>query len=151
MARLFFTYPGPSVTPSANPTTLYQIVAAANQRSVLKSIEIMPAGVTAATAPILFDVCTQGDGVNLTDDTSTLVKNLVAAAEALQTTILKQSTGEPGSPVTQYLFTLHQQGTRVWVPPNRDREIIIPGGGRLGIRYRSSVYVAVRLQLELEE
>jgi hypothetical protein len=145
------TYLGPQLLPAANPSTLYQIVAAANTPVALKSIELMPLGSTAATPPLLFDLATQTDAGGLLDDTANLISNLGAVGAAKQTTILKRNGAEPAGPVTQYLFSLHQQGTRVWVPPNADREIVIPHASRLGVRFMCTTYVNVRLQIELEE
>ncbi|MHC4713546.1 MAG: hypothetical protein ACYTAN_09805 [Planctomycetota bacterium] len=151
MARVFLTYNGPEITPDANPQTLYQFLAAANHPVSLKSVELMPLGASAATAPLLFDVATQTDATGMTADAGNLVKNLGSPAVTVQTSVLKQNGAEPAGPVTQYIFTLHQQGSRVWVPPNVDREIVIPAASRLGLRYLNATFVPCRMRVELEE
>lgn len=151
MARVAFQYLGPQLTPTSNPYTLYQILAAANHRCVLKAIELMPFGSTGASAPLLFDVCVQDDANGMTADASNVHKQLPAAAETIQATLLKNNGGEPTTSTPYHEFSLHQQGTRLWVPPNERREIEIVGGTRLGIRSKNATFIATQMCLYLEE
>lgn len=152
MARGFFHYNGVTVTPAANPTTLYQILAAANRRTVLHGIEVMPLGATAATAPLLFDICLQDDanGLVIAAD-ATKPKDWPEMAETVQTTVLQQNGGEPTTSTVKREFSLHQMGTRAWVSIQPFKEIIIPGGVRMGVRYLNATFVPVRMSFSLEE
>lgn len=134
--------------PVANPETLAQIEAPANQRILLRAIEIMPLGATGATAPIKFDVCLQTTaGTSSAGGTPEL--RAPVGNEAVQATMLKTFTAEPGTSTPKHSFTLHQQGARTWAPP--DGPIVIEGGTRLGIRYVSATFVTVKLALYMEE
>ena len=133
----------------ANPETLVQYAAPSHQRVKLVSIHFGPLGASAATAPIVFDVARQTGAGTSADDSAAMVKMEPAAAENLQTTCRKTFTAEPTSPITLHTITLHQQATYLWVPPTGP--IIIPGGGRVGLRYLSAVFVDCKFTVTLEE
>lgn len=152
MARNFYTYSGIAATPVANPETVAQIVAAANTRVVLLAVEINPLGATAATAPIPFNLVVQTDAGGMSDDSAQIVADAPVASETRQTTILKRGGAEPASTAKNAgQLSIHQQGSRLWVPPNARREIIIAGGTRLGLRYASATFVSTQITLYFEE
>ncbi len=148
MSALGFTY-NVVVTPDANPETIAQFLAATNQRVLLKAIEVVLQGVSAAVAPIPFEVVSQNEAGSSADDTASQKKDLPEASETIQTTVRKTFEGEPATNTKRAEFGLHEQSTRMWIPPTG--AIIIPGGGRLGLRYLSATFVPVRVTFWLEE
>ncbi len=124
-------------TPDGNPETLFQFLAASNHRALLLGIEIMPQGVTAGVAPVLFDVVTQTDAG--TASSGTFVKDLPAASETIQASCQVTFTAEPTLGSIIHEFSLHQQGSRLWTPPGGP--MIIPGSQRIGFRYKSGSFV----------
>ena len=151
MAALEFRYNGPTLTPNANPFTLYQIIAAANTRAKLRAIQLIPQGSTGASVPLLFDAVTQTGAGALAADAANVVKEHPQAAETIQTTFLANTApgAEPAGPVQQFKFSTHQQtGGAWWVPP---KPIIIVGGQRLGFRNIGGVLVATALVFYMEE
>jgi hypothetical protein len=134
-------------TPVANPETLFQFLAASNHRALLLGIEIMPQGVTAGVAPVIFDIVTQSDAG--TASSGTFVKDLPAAAETIQASAQVTFTAEPTLGSILHEFSLHQQGSRLWLPPTGP--MIIPGSQRIGLRYKSGSFVAIDVMAYFEE
>lgn len=135
-------------TPAANPETLVQYVAPTHQRVELISIDLGPLGASAATAPLVLDVVRQSTAGTASDDSAALVKLDPAAAENLLTTCRKTFTVEPTLTAVLFSITLHQQASRLWVPPSR---IFIPGGGRVALRNITATFVDWKINVTLEE
>lgn len=136
-------------TPAAQDETLAQFEAPTHQRVKLKSVTVMPQGVTAGVAPLPFDLVVQDGAGTSSDDSASMEKQSPEAAEAIQTTVRKTFTGEPSGNVRKHMFSVHEQSTFTFFPP--DGPIIIPGGTRLGLRYLSATLVACDVQFHLEE
>ena len=141
-----FYYVSITVTPAANPRTLFQAYTSTNQQAKIHGIDIGMEGGTPASSPILFDWCVQssaGDGLPATaflqDRTSSIT---------VQTTLQKTFTAEPTLDSTIINFSLHQQGTAFWRPPF---PIILKDSERIGLRYLSSTFVSVALTVYMEE
>lgn len=133
----------------AGPRTMAQFLAPTNQRVLLKEIELMPQGATGATVPLDFELVVQDGAGTSSDDSSALQKHGPVASETVQTTVRKSFTStEPATNTKKHPFQLHQQGARTWRPLN---PIVIEGGTRLGLRYLSSLTVAVNVAFHLEE
>lgn len=150
MARLFFSLPI-TKTPGADPETLAQLVAATNQRLIVRAVELISAGATGATAPLVFDWVTQADAGTGSSASGDFTKDLPAASETIQATAQKAFTVEPGSPVVKAKFSMHQQASRLWVPPFAGGELIIPGGTRAGLRIHGNPSFEIQLMIHLEE
>jgi hypothetical protein len=141
-------------TPDANPYTFVQIVAPTNQPVTLRAIEMMPLGSTGASVPQLYDLIVQTNATGLAAEATGVIKHQPAGSETIQTVINARSAGalEPtASGLALFKFSIHQQSSRLWIPPTDNGKIIIPGGVRLGIRSISGVFVAAQLSLSLEE
>lgn len=140
-------------TPDANPRTLFQVLAPANQRITIYGGEFGLGGADPSTVPVLFDwvlQTTAGTASALTPQYQDR-----GIAETKLATLQKDFTAEPTlSTVTDaagdiYIyFTIHQQGTYLWRPPF---PIVVGGGERVGLRYRSATFVAVTFTLFIEE
>jgi hypothetical protein len=140
-----------TVLPENNPQTLVQFLGGTNTRLVLNRIDIMPLGATSATAPLQFDLATQGDVGGLIDGDSFWSKEIPACAEDVLSHAFKADApvgAEPGTPTSYYPISAHQQATRVWTPPS---PIIITAGQRLGFRYVSAVFASTDLLFYFEE
>lgn len=148
MAEVNFTYEV-TVTPSNNPETIAQFLAPTNQRVKLTAIEVIPLGSTGATAPITWGLAIQDGAGTSADDSSSLQKTPPLADETIQTTVRKTFTAEPSGNSYIHTFGSHQQAPRTWMPP--DGAIVIEGGDRVGLRYRSATFVNATYRFHLEE
>lgn len=153
MARKFMQYIAEGITPDADPRTLAQFEVAAGDRVVLHSIEVDPLGSLGASPPLEFDLIKQTTDGTSDDDTAAIEKMDPVFSEAIGLKVRKNFSGaEPtssGNP--KYRFSIHQTGSRLWVPQNVYREIIMQGAERWGLRYVQSSYYDVSLTFHLEE
>jgi hypothetical protein len=138
-----------TVTPDEDPWTICQFVAAANQRAVLQSVELSPLGSTGASAPLDFEVGVQTTAGDLS--AGSFQATVPTPSETIQTSVIYKTSGdaEPAATTVLETFSLHQQATMRWYP--QAGEIIIEGGTRLGLLYKSSTYVAMQVCCKLEE
>lgn len=153
MARIFRNFKL-TVTPDNNPNTLVQFVIGANQRVVVPSINIKPLGSTGASLPLHFEFVKQADAGTMVSAAANLVLVSPAAAETPIMTALKQQAGqtEPTTSTEQgYDITVHQQQNVEWIPTNPFREVWMLGGERWGLRYVSAAFIAVVINIPLEE
>ncbi len=150
MARIAMNYLV-QVTATGVLQTLAQIVAASNHRVAMKSVRVKPLGSTGASTPIQFDLSIQDDAGGLTDDSSAIVLLPPTPAETRQTTALKYNTAtEPTTSTPQEEYTLHQQGSGLWIP--QQGELLIVGGTRMGLRLvTTGLGIAIELGFHLEE
>ena len=154
MSRMFLTARITIASPGAAPYTLLTFKIAATTRVALKSIAIDPGGSTGASVPLNFDIATVSDDVNQTDDTANiLIKTLPAHAESHALLCYKRNGGVAALDVGgHYQFSLHQQSPRVWVPQNKQREIVMAGGKRWAIRQVGGpTGIPLIITVELEE
>lgn len=158
MAGLRFTATTIELLSFTAVKTLLQILAPAAQRVEVWELAVAFKGISNTDAPILVDVLRQtsagtpgGDGGALT-----LVKWDNAYAEAIQTTAQKGRsnaaawTVEPTAGDILFSQEVHPQSGYGWVAPF-DTPIIIPGGGRLGIRVTAAVSVTAVARMRGEE
>jgi len=151
VSRLFETYIE-KVNPSGvNPLTICQFVVPSNHRVVLSSIELQPLGSTGATSPIEFDLSLQDDAGTSSDDSANLIVNSPGADETKQLQVRNAFSGEPTTSTPRYSFSLHQQATRVWNPPNPMGEHVMEGGTRWGLRVLSACSFNIGVSVQLEE
>jgi hypothetical protein len=147
MAALFCTLET-TVNPG-NPETLLQIKAPTHQRLRVTRIDFMPQGATGASSPIKFEIAEQNDDGSSSDASTDQQKHQMVGSETMQATSSKDFTVEPATNTVKYGVTLHQQAYLPWIPPNG--EIIVPGGGRLGVRCMSTISLNVTTRIYWEE
>ena len=134
-----------------NPETIFQIATPTNQRAVLRAIEVMTNGATGATAPLWFAWCLQ-DGAGTSDeDSANIWKEPPACAETIQSTIRDNFSAEPANNDEKAGFSLHQQSSRLWVPPCAGNIFIIPGNTRYGLRIKTAFAGDVKVIAHFEE
>lgn len=128
--------------------TLLQLIAAANQRALLKQIEISFAGISPTAAPIKVDILRQTNAGSMSE--LTLVKANPSDDETLQTTATHTSTGEPSAGNVLWSDYIHPQQGLLW-QATFDTPIVVPGGTRLGIRVTAGESVNALVSVRGEE
>ena len=119
------------ISTGTSAKTLVQVIAASNHRVLLTEVQIAFEGVSATDAPIQVDILRQTDAGTMS--ALTLVKANSSDSETLEVTAQHTSTGEPtSSDVLLRTFIHPQSAYRAIV--SRENAIVIPGGGRVGIR-----------------
>lgn len=120
-----------TLSSASGPITLLQLIAASNHRAICKTLEVSMNGITAAEAGVLFDVVRQTTAGTMSSLTP--VKKNNSDDESIQTTAQHTATVEPTT--TDVLWRGFYHEMTGGVVPLRD--IPIPGGTRLGLRYTS--------------
>lgn len=152
MARLgIIAQPAPIVTGTVK-TTMVQLLAATNQRVAMREMSCSFNGVSNTATPILVEVVRQTSAGTMTN-TTTLRKVDPDLSETIQTTCHDTATVEPTDsgdvPIAEYV---HPQTGFLWQPGSMGvDEIIIPGGGRLGLRVTAGTSVNANVRLKGEE
>lgn len=136
------------VTPNANPRTLFQVGAPANQRVLIHGGDFSLAGSDPSTVPVLFDWLLQDDAGTASGLTQQYQDRQTSPLQTVQATLQHTATVEPTPNSILIYFTIHQQGTYLWRPVF---PIWVGGGEFVGLRYRSSTYVDVTFTLYIEE
>lgn len=129
------------------PVTVMQIVAPANQRLRINSWGISFDGTAATDAPaqvVLMRQTNAGGMLALTP------VNKGVGAETVQSTALHTATSEPAAGAVVDSFEVHPQGgyEKIYTP---GAEVLVAGGGRLGIQVTAGAAVNVRAKIEFEE
>lgn len=138
-----------AVATGTSVKTLIQLLAPTNQRLKVKEISISFNGTSNTATPILVEVVRQtGAG---TMSALTLRKADPDDTETIQTTAQQNATVEPTDsgdvPMAEYV---HPQTGFLWQAPFGG-EIIVPGGGRLGIRVTAGASVSANVRIGAEE
>lgn len=120
-----------TMTTAAGPITALQLIAASNHRAIVKKIEVSMNGITAAEAPVLWDVVVQTTAGTMSSLTPG--KKNSSDDEAVQTTAQHTATAEPTATTVLWRGYYHEM-TGGLIPLF---DIPIPGGTRLGVRYTS--------------
>ncbi len=135
-----------TVTPNANPRTLFHVLAPTNHRITIWGLDIGMKGSTPATAPVPLDWCIQstaGTGSALAPQYQDR-----GIDDAKLATLTKDFTAEPTFGAILIEFPMHQQAVVLWRPPY---PIIVKGGERVGLRYKSATFVPVTFTIYVEE
>jgi hypothetical protein len=116
---------------AATAKTVLQIVAASNHRVALKGFSISFDGVSSSNEPVQIEVLRQTSAG--TASAASLNADEGTPAETIQTTGRTNCTAEPTAGAVLRRYECHPQAgyERSYA---QDEEILIPGGGRLGIR-----------------
>ena len=142
------TVPDRSVTLNV-AQTIVQLVAAANTRATVKGWGCYAKGTVTTDAPILVQLIRQtGAG---TSAANTVQLKDTSVPEAVQTTARDTFTAEPASDdfIVKSVDIHPQSGFSEYLPMGG--EIIVPGGGRLGIKVTATATVSVSAFFDFEE
>lgn len=134
----------------SGPLTLLQLIAPSNQRIILRRCEISMNGITVADPPVYFDVVVETTAGTMTSATAAIVKKNATDSESIQMTAQHTATVTPTATDIKWADYFHEQTGGV-IPL---RDIPIPGGTRLGIRYTSGTLtgtVKCAISVECEE
>lgn len=114
------------ISSGTSAKTILQIVAAANQRILIRSIGVSFEGINRDAAPVQVVVVRQSDAGAMSS--LTLVKDTDSDDETIQTTAQHTATAEPSSGDVLQRVLVHPRGGRVDLGPFRCK-----GDGRLGV------------------
>lgn len=128
--------------------TLLQIVAATNQRVLVREISVSFDGTSNTAAPILVQVLRQTTAGTMS--ALTLQKMNPDDGETLQTTGQHTATAEPTGTDEVLGESVHPQGGYTWQAPFGG-EIHVPGGGRLGLAVTAGAAVNAKARMIFEE
>jgi hypothetical protein len=141
-----------AVTAQINTTTsaitLLQVVAASNHRVLIKELSVSFEGVNNAHAPIEVVVLRQTTAGTMSALTPVKANN--TDDETLQTTAQHTATAEPTSGDVLMRELVHPQTGYTWQAPFGG-EIVIPGGGKLGIKVTAANAVDAVARVRGEE
>ena len=150
MARLKFTAHtnGEVALVAATAKTVLQILAPTNQRIAVRGWGVSFDGVSGSAEPVVVEVLRQTTAGTMTSGTSASEDGL--GSETIQTTVTKAATAEPTAGTIIRQENIHPQtGVEFRFAP--DEELIVPGGGRLGIRCTAPAGVNVLARFICEE
>jgi hypothetical protein len=148
MSRVGFNAVKTGIATGTSAKTLMQIIAAANHRVALSEIGVSFQGTSATDPPVLIEVLRQT--TTGTVSALTLVKSNNSDDETIQTTASHTASAEPTAGDILMAFTVHPQAGFVWQAPPGG-EIIIPGGGKVGIRATTSTTQTAAVTVKGEE
>lgn len=131
MAGVRLTCQSPKITFSTSTITLLQIKAAANQRVVVSEVSVSFDGTSNTAAPIQVDLLRQSTAGTMTSLTPAKVNS--SDSETVQTTAQHTATVEPTASTLLMTEQVHPQTGFLW-QARFGEEIIVPGGGYLGVR-----------------
>lgn len=132
---------------AATAKTVIQLVAATNVRVKLKEWGVFFDGTSASAEPIQVRLLRQTTAGTMSSLTPVA---RVPITETLQTTAQHTATAEPTAGDVLDVIECHPQGgyEKLFAPGD---EIIIPGGGRVGIEITAPATVNVRAKFGYEE
>lgn len=149
MARNFFTQSTAAEVAlvAATAKTVAQLAAPANQSVAVHGLSVTFDGVSNTAEPVLIELLRQ-----TTAGTSTARNPLKTkdTSTALQTTGGVNFTAEPTAGDVLRVFHVHPQAGAV-IPLPLEREIVIAGGGRLGVRMTAPANVNTVVTIDGEE
>lgn len=136
------------ITTGTSAKTLLRIKAPSNQRLVVKEIAVSFKGIVTSDAPILVRVLRQTTDGTFTSLTP--VKLDGGVGETIQSTAGHTSTSEPTAGDVVMSEEVHPQTGFVWQAP-WGNEIVIAGGGRLGIEVTAGASTSAVARIVYEE
>jgi hypothetical protein len=141
-----------TITPAANPKSLWQIRTAANRRTVLHAIELEGLGATPAAAAMeLALVLQSADGTYDIDDSASILKQVPAFAGSISATVHITCSVEPGTNTVYYPISLHQQARLRWTPPTVDGKLILDSSTRWALRNIGAILQPLKAKFVFEE
>lgn len=148
MAGVAFAAVTAEISTGTSAKTLIQVVAAANHRIKINELSVSFKGTSNSAAPIKVRVLRQTDAG--TASALTPVKGNDADDETLQTTAQHTATAEPTAGDVLRSLEVHPQSGFYWQAPFGG-EIIVKGGGRVGIEVTAGADVNAIAQIIGEE
>lgn len=148
MAGINAVAQSPEISSGTAKKTLLQITAPTNQRLKIREISVAFKGTSNTAAPVLVEVARQSTAGTMTSLTPQ--KWNPADDETLQGTAQHTATAEPTETAVIMREEVHPQGAYTWQAPFGG-EIIVPGGGRLGIAVTAAADVSSLARLVYEE
>jgi len=136
------------IATGTNKKTLLQLIAAANHRVVVTEVSIGFDGTSNTAQPILVQLLRQTDAGTVTGLTCQKIDE--TDDETLQTTAGHTATAEPTGTTEIMGEDVHPQGGYTWQARPGD-EIIIKGGGRLGLAVTAAAGVNAKVRMRFEE
>lgn len=127
--------------------TILQLVAAANHPVAVKSLSVSFDGTSASAEPVQVDVLRQTTAGTMTSATPVEETN---TGTILQTTAQRNATAEPTAGNVLRRYEVHPQSGIIEKFTIED-EIIVPGGGRLGLRVTAPAAVNALGAFSFEE
>lgn len=132
---------------AATAKTVLQLVAASNHRIKILSFGVFFDGVNVVGEPVQVRILRQSDAGTMSSATP---RKIGVYSETLQTTAQKTATAEPSAGDVIDVFEVHpQNGYEKYWPLGQ--EIIVAGGGRIGIECTAPEAVNVRAKFTAEE
>lgn len=149
MARNFFTHVTASEVAlvAATAKTVAQIVAPTNQSLAIHGISVTFDGTSNTAEPAIVEVLRQTTAGTMTARNPLKTKD---TSTALQATGQVNATAEPTAGDVLRAFHIHPQAGAV-IPLPLEREIVVAGGGRLGIRITAPANVNCLTTMDGEE
>jgi hypothetical protein len=148
MSRVAFAAVTGEITTGTSTKTLMQVVAASNHRVTIKEISVSFKGTSNTAAPILVEVLRQTDAGTMTSLSPVKINS--ADDETLQTTAQHTSTSEPSAGNVLMSELVHPQTGYTWQAPFGG-DLVVPGGGRLGLRVTAGASVSAVARMIGEE
>jgi hypothetical protein len=149
MARLFciVTTSATALTP-ATAKTVIQLVAPTNQRLRLHRWSLNFDGQNPTDQPVQYRLLRQASAGTMTS--ATPAKLDTDLSETVQATAATNATAEPTLSAVIDIGTIHPQinGEKIYTWP---MDVIVPGGGRLGLEAQAPAAVNVRATMIFEE
>lgn len=150
MARLRFSAITPEVTLTGTVgQTVLQVAAPANQRIVLERVGMFFDGTSVTGEPVVVELIQQTTAGTMTS-LSTLAKLEDSLPETVQTTAQHTATAEPTGTTVVDAWEVHPQSGYEFMLP-LSKEIVIKGGGRLGLKCTAPAGVNVKAKMIIEE
>lgn len=135
---------------ASGPLTLLQLIAPTNQGLILKQCEVSMNGITAADPSVYFDVVVETTAGTMSSATAAIAKRDATMSESIQMTAQHTATVTPTATDIKWGGYYHEMTGGV-IPL---KNIRIPGGTRLGIRYTSGTLTATTkcaISVEVDE
>jgi hypothetical protein len=133
---------------AATARTVLQVVAAANHRVLVEQISVSFDGISPTAEPVIVELLRQTTAGTMS--ALTPVKLSDAGSETIQTTAQHSATAEPTAGDVLWRVEIHPQtGIEKLFPLGQ--EMIVAGGGRLGVRCTAPAAVNVVAGLVVNE
>lgn len=152
MARSYFSacnMAAQALSPATAKTAL-QVVAPTNQRIAVQQITVAFDGTVNTSTPVKVQLFKQTTAGTVSSSSATVKNKDGDIGTAIQSTVQDGFTAEPTSTDLVWTAFVHPQ-TGVVVPMPRPGEIVVKGGGRLGVVCTAPQAVDVICTLECEE
>lgn len=150
MSAVAFTVVAAGVATGTSAKTIAQVKAAAQQRVLLKQIDIGFSGVSASDEPILVEVVRQTSGGTMTGVTPVKINS--GDDETLQVTASKEASVEPSGPTVLAARKIHPQGRDTFFLANIFAGgLPVKGGEYVGVRVLATQNVNATVTIYGEE